>query len=204
MLCRGALGRLANEAAKQSTTDVVQLARHLHRVKLYNNIANAVKTTSVVLLPSTRAYATATTIPHRGRPKKGSVGEKAAKSRKRTATTKAPAKKAAPKRKKKAAAPKKKAAPKRKVLTEAQKAKSADRKKAVEIRELKKTALLGQEPKRRPYTAWTVFSAENIPKGTSSSNLGGLMKENAAKYRDLSASEKEVCSACPFQIHPGC
>ena len=196
MLCRGVLGRLANEATKQSTIDVTHVTRQLRRVHLSSNVGNSVRPSCIALFPLSRSYAT-TTLPHRGRPKKGSPGEKAAKTRSRTTRAKAPAKKkatpkkkAAPKRK--AAAPKKKAAPKRKVLTEAQQKKAADRKKALEVRELKKTSLLGQEPKKKPYTAWTVFASENVPKGTASSNLGSLMKDNAAKYRDLSGSEKEV------------
>lgn len=205
MLCRGVLSRLANEATKQSTIDVTQVTRQIRRVHLSSNVANLARASRIVLIPLSRSYATTTSLPHRGRPKKGSPGEKAAKTRSRATRAKAPAtKKAAPKRKsasgrkaapkRKAAAPKKKAAPKRKVLTEAQQKRAADKKKTLETRELKETALLGKEPKKKPYTAWTVFASENIPKGTASGNLGGLMKENAAKYRDLSAAEMEVCS----------
>ncbi|KAF2094634.1 hypothetical protein NA57DRAFT_60659 [Rhizodiscina lignyota] len=189
MLCRGVFGRLASEATKQSTTDVTHLARHLRRVHLSNNVASLVGVSRAQLLPLTRSY-TATTVHHVGRPKKGSPGEKAAKTRTRSAATETPAKKrASPKTK--AAATKEKEAPKRKVLTKEEKEAAAEKKKVKELRALKKTALLGKEPKKKPYTAWTVFNSENMPKGTIPAQLGGTIKENSEKYRALTPSEKE-------------
>lgn len=77
--------------------------------------------------------------------------------------------------------------------TEKQKAAAAKRKEREELKELKDTALMATEPRKKPESAYKVFVTQNIPKGTKASEH---LKETAAKFKTLSAAELEV------RIHP--
>ena len=128
--------------------------------------------------------------------------------KKTTATKKAAPKKAAPKKaapKKKKTAAKRRAAPKKKVKAKAKaKAKAvkkplsekaleraAAKKARDELNELKKKALA--EPNKRPYTAWTVYIAENVKNAVinGQKHLEGV-KQLAQFYKDFTPAEREV------------
>lgn len=109
----------------------------------------------------------------RGRPKTAS------KTTKRKATTKAA-------KSKKAAAK-----PKKKVPTAKQKQAAAKKREREELKELKETALMHTEPKKKPDSAYRVFVTENMNKGVKASEH---IKEVASKFKTLSAAELEVRS----------
>lgn len=116
----------------------------------------------------------------------------AAKKSRTTATKKKPAAKkttakkaTATKKTRKTAA--KKAAPKKRV----KKVLDPEAKRKVEVRELKKTALL-HEPKRLPDKAWLVYVAQNM-KNVTPEALGDTIKGLATDYNSLSTSDKAVC-----------
>lgn len=141
-------------------------------------------------MPQCRTYAT------RGRPKAGKATTSSRPGRPRTAarttrrkvSTKASAK---PKKKKVAAKPKKR------VLSEKQKLAAVKKKEREELKELKDTALMKTEPKKRPDSAYRLFVTENAAKGV---NAAQHMKETAAKFKELSAGELEVRLVLPS--HP--
>ena len=142
-----------------------------------------------VLRPSSlsllRSYATATL---KTKPK---AKTSAAKAKPKTKTT--AAKKAVKKtvKRKIAAKPKPKAKPKRKVLTDKQKEKAAKDKQTAALKALKATAL--SPPKGKPANAWAVLLAEFVTKGIAGGGqIGSLAKEASAKYKSLTAEEKEV------------
>jgi hypothetical protein len=112
--------------------------------------------------------------------KTSATAKKPAAKKSKAATTKSVAKAKKPKAKKKAvkAAPKKRV---RKVLT-------PEEKRKVEVRELKKTALL-KEPKKLPDSTWLVYVSQHL-KGEK--NVTEAMKQLAETYKNLSASEVEV------------
>lgn len=97
-------------------------------------------------------------------------------AKKATAGKKTAAKKAKPVAKK--AAPKK---PAKKVL-------DPEAKRKLEIRELKKIALL-DKPKQLPGTAYMVYNQQNSEKGK---RVADAAKERATEYHSLSPSEKAV------------
>jgi myosin heavy subunit len=113
---------------------------------------------------------------------------KAKKSK--AATTKKAAKAKKPKVKK--AAPKKKRV--KKVLTPEEKIK-------LEIRELKKKALLN-EPKKLPDRSWMVYVSQHL-KNNRVSDVTSAMKDLSASYKDLAASELEVCRLSSGQGYSG-
>jgi hypothetical protein len=131
--------------------------------------------------------------------KKTTATKKAAP--KKAAPKKAAPKKAAPKKKKTAA--KRRAAPKKKVkakakakavkkpLSEKALERAAAKKARDELNELKKKALA--EPKKRPYTAWTVYIAENVKNAVinGQKHLEGV-KQLAQFYKDFTPAEREV------------
>lgn len=98
---------------------------------------------------------------------------------KKTATKKAGTKKAA-KAKRPAA---KKAKKVKKVLTDEQKTNRR-------IRELKKTALLREEPTSLPSTSWMVFVTEQLKEG--SETIATAMPRISIAYKSLSDSEMQV------------
>lgn len=194
MLARGLVCRLA---PKTSAYDLPQLARFLQRSILSRNASPAARALAraytQAVADSRRSYATATTT----RATKPTATVK--KAVKKTAAAKAPAKKAAPTTKTKAAAKTpakkpakkavaKKAAPKpkrkrvQKVLTEEDKQKRL-------ISELRAKVL--REPvSGASMTAWTVFVGEAMQgvKGDKTE----IMTTAAAKFRNLTAAEREV------------
>lgn len=136
-----------------------------------------------------RGFATATA-------KKTTTAKKPAakKTAKKPAAKKAASKKSATatkakKKTKKAAAKPKKAAAKKPV--------NPERQKILLRRELKRAALLNQEPKNLPASAWLVFTSQAIKSDTSvrgPSTLGPKMQSLAVEFRSLSSSEKQVCA----------
>jgi hypothetical protein len=83
------------------------------------------------------------------------------------------------------------------VQTEKQKAASAKKKEREELKELKETALMATEPKKKPESAYKVFVTQNILKGVKATEH---MKEAAAKFKTLSAAELEVRLSLLFSI----
>jgi hypothetical protein len=101
-------------------------------------------------------------------------------------------KKAAPKKKKKAAPKKKKkAAPKKKKVVK--KKPTAEQLRRKEIRELREIGLLNAEPKKLPYSAWTVFTEQyykaNKTPGTS---VTAITQQLSSEYKSLRDSELQV------------
>lgn len=108
--------------------------------------------------------------------------EKPAAKKSKAGTHKKTAKAKKPKAKKAVkAAPKKKRV--KKVLTPEEKVK-------LEIRELKKKALLN-EPKKLPDRSWLVYVSQHL-KNNNVSDVTSAVKDLAASYKDLAASEIEV------------
>ena len=200
MLARGLLRRLAADVPKTSTHDLSQLTRLIHRAAITRNatsirsicaVSHAYKLSSTI---HRRSYVTAKTKP-------ATTTTRAKTTVKKTTATK----KAAPKKKttaaKKTAAPKKKAKAKTKVKTKAKAVKKPLSEEALEkaaakkardvLKELKKKALA--EPKKRPYTAWTVYTTENIKNAASNGQkaLEGI-KQLAQYYKDFTPAEREV------------
>lgn len=127
-------------------------------------------------------------------PKKGRTAGTKTTTKKTTATKKPATKKAATK-KPAAKKPKKKAVkakPKKKVLTPEQKAEKKTKadalKKRTHIKALKEQALL-TGPKQLPRTAWAVVFAEQ---NSGAGSITDKAKTAAEKYKNLSASEREV------------
>jgi hypothetical protein len=191
MLVRGVLGRLG--PASTSTHDIIQLSKLVVRASItqysrsictQSNARNALEKSSSVFAhsysPSVRTITTsrarATTTPKTTRKKSTAKTASSSDGRKKKAG-----------RPKKTAA-KKKSAPKRRALTEKGKAKLEAKKAHDALKELKAKALL-TEPKRKPDTAYLVIMTENVKPGTSAASE---MKAVAEKYKNLSASEKEV------------
>lgn len=76
-----------------------------------------------------------------------------------------------------------------------QKAKRQANKAKAEIRELKKTAL--SPPPNNPVNAYQVFVKSSAKKGISLAEAQAQLKELAAQFKTLSASDREV-SQHPF------
>ena len=122
--------------------------------------------------------------------KKTTATKKAAPKKKTTAAKKTavPKKKAKAKAKTKA---KTKAKAVKKPLSEKALEKAAAKKARDVLNEFKKKALA--EPKKRPYTAWTVYTTENIKNAASNGQkaLEGI-KQLAQYYKDFTPAEREV------------
>lgn len=118
----------------------------------------------------TKTKATTKKSDSRGRPVKGAV------------KAKKPAKKAAPKKKKKKVVVKKKVVkkPVKKVLTEEQKLKK-------KVRELRKTAMLRDEPAYRKPSAYNIYVREAM-----AGEKGAKLADVAHEFKNISASRKEV------------
>ncbi|TID21495.1 hypothetical protein E6O75_ATG04890 [Venturia nashicola] len=194
MLRYNAFTRVAAGAVQASSSKhVVHLTRTLHHLSLSSKLAPV----SALSGTMARSFATKvvkkkTTIKAKAKTpvkKKKTPAKPAAKAKKSPAKKKkkTPVRKKAVKKKKKVAAKPKK--PKKRVLTEAQKAKAAKTKALNQIKDLKKTALLGTLPKIAPETAWTVFVSEKS-KGTHGIATG-IMKATSEQYKALTASELE-------------
>lgn len=201
MLARGLLCRLAADVPKTSTHDLSQLTRLIHRAAITHK-ATSIRSICAVphayKLPSAihrRSYVTAKTKPAT-RTTRAKTTVKKTRATKKSAPKKSVPKKAAPKKKttaaKRRAAPKKKAKAKvvKKPLSEKTLEKAAAKKARDELNELKKKALA--EPKKRPYTAWTVYIAENIKNAVSNGQkrLEGV-KQLAQFYKDFTPAERE-------------
>jgi hypothetical protein len=192
MLVRGLLGRLTAEVSRTTSHDLPQLAALAHRAALRRC---AVSSRHALIAPELfagraggpRRFATAagegaaaTSSAGKGAKKTKSTG--AAGKAKKTGTTKKRGVKA------KAKPKKKKAAVTRKPLSEAQKARR-EHAKALEKNKLLKLQALLTEPKQKPASAWTVLFMEDVKKGGS---VTEVMRSAKERYRNLSASEREV------------
>lgn len=128
-----------------------------------------------------------------GQPAKAITTKKAAAKKPAKGAKKVASKKAAPKKTvAKKAAPKKRV---RKVLSE------EDAKKQ-KVRELKRVALL-KEPVRLPDKSWLVYVSQHT-KGTHTEGeaLGDRAKQLSESYKNLPASEVEVCPVSPRDCKP--
>lgn len=112
----------------------------------------------------------------------------AVKKSKTAATTKKPAAKKATAGKKTAAKKAKPVAKKAAPKKRAKKVLDPEAKRKLEIRELKKIALL-DTPKQLPHTAYLVYNLQNSEKGKK---IADVAKERATEYHALSPSEKAV------------
>jgi hypothetical protein len=128
-----------------------------------------------------------------GRPRKTAKTEDSAVPKTKSADKKAPAKKTAAKKpaaKAKATAEKKKKAtvgrPKAPLTEEA--------KTRLKIRELRKKALLKEEPRDLPSTPWMILLGERtkVMKEDPSIRLVGVARKAATEYKALPAAELEV------------
>ncbi|ROV99901.1 hypothetical protein VMCG_06205 [Cytospora schulzeri] len=137
-----------------------------------------------------RGYATATAKTTTAAAKKPAAKKTVAEKKpaaKKTAKTATKGKKVV-KSTKKAAAKPKKAAPKKK------KEVNPERKKMLLRRALKKTALLFQEPKNLPQSAWLTFTSQAIKADTTirgPQTLGPKMSSLAADFKALSPTDRQ-------------
>ena len=120
-----------------------------------------------------------------------------AASDKKTATKKsssaASAKKKAAPKKEKAAKAKKPAVKKPAAKKKAKKVLTPEEQEKLQLKELKKTALLKEEPTRLPFTSWAIFVAESSPvERARHSDLSEMLRAVRTNYDNLSYSEKEV------------
>lgn len=169
----------------------ISIASAITRDQPVPTFINALCTAHIQKCPigtSLRSYATATST-------------KVAKPRAATKSTKAKGepkakKKAAPKKKKKskAAKPKKK---KRKA-TRPKKAPTALEAQRAKVNRLRSVALL-DTPKVLPQTSWTLYVAEKLSKTTGA--FGSKTSELAQEFRNLSTSERNVCSLGAIRIY---
>jgi hypothetical protein len=117
------------------------------------------------------------------RPKKTSKAGTSKVAKKKPATKKTAKKAKAP------AAKKPKRVREKKPLTEEQKAK-------LQLRELRKTALLKEEPARLPSTPWRLYCGQRVKEllkaGTDANKLGPVMPGLAQDFKALSEAELDV------------
>ncbi|KUI54026.1 Non-histone chromosomal protein 6 [Cytospora mali] len=143
---------------------------------------------SYKLRVAARGYATATATKTTAAAKKPAAKKTAAK---KPAAKKAGAKKTATKAKK-SAKPTKKAAAKPKKA--AKRPVNPERQKILLRRELKRKALLNQEPKNLPMSAWLVFTSQAIKADNGvrgPETLGPKMASLATEFRALSPADKQ-------------
>jgi hypothetical protein len=197
MLARSVLGRLAAQVPKTSTHDLPRLSHLLQSSLLASNATSRPTAGAIArafrqaILEGRRTYATTSATEPTPRVKKDVKKAVARKPAAKKPTAKKPArKKAAPKKAKKAAA-KKPAA--KKTAKKPKKELTPEQKERAIIRDLKAKAL--DPPKATKYTAWLVFSVENIKshKVGSIQEVGSIAAESAAKYKNLTPAEREVC-----------
>jgi hypothetical protein len=139
-----------------------------------------------------------------GRPRKTTKTEDSAAPKKKAVGKKAPAKTAskakapAEKKKKKAAAGRPKAP-----LTEEQKTRLEEQKTRLKIRELRKKALLKEEPRDLPNTPWMILLGERtkVMKEDSSIKLVEVARNAAIEYKGLSPAELEVSRKSNLMMH---
>jgi outer membrane biosynthesis protein TonB len=188
MLARG-LCRLAADVPKTSTHDLSRLALLQTRLGSQNGLVKPVtrvisRVFKVGFSVNRRHFATARATKPTTKVvkdvKKAVAKKPAAKKPAKKAAKKPAAKKKTKKAVKKPAKKPKKPA---KVLTE-------EEKSANQIQELKKIALKGSPPRGTRLSAYNVFLREHT-KGTSGV-ASSKVKEAAAKYKALSAAEREV------------
>lgn len=138
---------------------------------------------------ATAAKKTTTAAAKKPATKKPAAAKKPA-AKKTTAKTATKAKKTVKSTKKAVAKPKKPAAKKREV--------NPERQKLLLRRALKKTALLHQEPKGLPASAWLVFTSQAIKADSSvhgPATLGPKMQGLAVEFRSLSPDDRKVSIA---------
>lgn len=134
-----------------------------------------------------RSYATATA-------KKTTAAAKKPASKKTVAAKKPAAKKTATKAKKTVKSTKKAAAKPKKPAAKKKKVVDPEKQKVLQRRALKRTALLHQEPKNLPASAWLVFTSQAIKADTSiggPGSLGPKMQSLSVDFRALSPGEKQ-------------
>lgn len=89
----------------------------------------------------------------------------------------------------------KKPAPKKK---KEKKVQTPEEQLKAKVKELKKTALLKEEPSSQPSTAWLVYIVENSPaERPKHENFGETTRALKVQFDNLSPSEKEVSSDPP-------
>lgn len=67
-----------------------------------------------------------------------------------------------------------------------------EEKAKAEVRELKARALLKEEPKKVPDTAWKVYVSQELKGASVGQDLAGSTKAVSEKFKNLSSSELEV------------
>lgn len=149
-----------------------------------------------------RGYATAAATKKPAAKKPAAKKTAATTTKKKTTRKKAVATKTTAKSKPKARATKKKATkpkpkpkPKKKTVEL-----SPEQKARVKKRELRKNALVSEQPKKLPFTSWLVYTKSQSANRTRDQELGSLMKEIAASFKKLSASELEVSTRFPLYV----
>lgn len=124
----------------------------------------------------------------RGRPTETDGGANEAASTK--TTSKKSAKKAEPKK-----AATKKAAKKKAVVPKKKKTLSKEEKQKLQVKELKKIALL-DEPRHTAFSPYTVFLRETSKGETASGGFASFSRDNAERFRNLSSADRQV--RCAF------
>lgn len=143
---------------------------------------------------SARSFTVASSLrnPETGAKKTAAAKKPAAK---KTAAKKKPAVKKKPKAKKKAkkAAPKPKKKPKKELTPE--------EKEKLLLRDLKKVALIKEEPASLPASPWNIYIKDNLGSGTA--GFGDKIESFSAAYRNLSSSESEVRPEVSASVNHG-
>lgn len=142
-----------------------------------------------------RSYATATA--------KTTAAAKKPAAKKTVAAKKPAAKKTATKAKKTVKSTKKAVAKPKKPAAKKKKEVDPEKQKVLQRRALKRTALLHQEPKNLPASAWLVFTSQAIKADTSiggPASLGPKMQSLSVDFRALSPAEKQV-STTALMMH---
>jgi len=163
-----------------SKQDLISIARkYATATKVTKTTRTTVKATPAkpkTRTPSTKTKSTNVTKTTKGRKK--AVRKVAKKKPKKKTTAKAKAKAQTKKRTGK------------KVLTEKQRAAVALKKQRDRVKQLRATALVGEQPKNRGDTAWQVYLLDKV---TGEKNAIGHVKEVSTQYKALSPEDIEVC-----------
>jgi hypothetical protein len=192
MLARGVLCRVAADVPKTSTHDLSQLARILRRTTLTRNGASFTSIRALSYAGNApvahfrRSYASAASATKPTATVKRAVKKAAAKKPASKTTTAKRSTKGTPAKKRTKAKAKKPAAKKR---ARAKKELTVDEKEKATLRELRKVAL--KDPGRGHINAWIAFLAEES-KGKKGIAVGANAAAHAAKFKNLTAAEREV------------
>ena len=187
MLSRSVLCRLSTELCVTRPYDAAHLSQKLGSLRNALNRAVPPSTclswcarpfhTSIQYFAARRTNATSKS----GRAPRKSASKRAPRKRATSGSKSGARKRATSKAKKR---------PSKRVPSEKTRARQVAKKKRDDITKLKETALLSSEPKTTSSNAWMVLIAEHV-RGEKG-DVAARFKDAAAKFRNLSPSEREV------------